>query len=260
MAPRRRGRSSGCRGKFPRSSCRAQALRRREPEGRSAMSTPTFEVPPGACDCHTHVFGDPWRFPFAPGRKYTPPGATVDALRAKQRALGLERVVIVQPSVYGTDNSCTVEGMRELGARARGVAVIDDATPESALDAMAQVGMRGVRLNLETAGEHDPRAAAPRLTALAERLKPRGWHVQIYTRLSVISALADRIAAAPVPVVIDHFGGARGELGVAQPGFGALVALVRAGNVYVKLSGSYRSSERAPDYPDMAPLARALIA
>ncbi|MBI3512777.1 MAG: amidohydrolase family protein [Proteobacteria bacterium] len=223
------------------------------------MTALAFDVPPGACDCHTHVFGEPMRFPFAKKRTYTPPQASVAELVTLQRGLRLDRVVIVQPSVYGTDNSCTLDGMRRLGARARGVAVIDPATSEAELDVMARTGMRGVRLNLATAGETDPDAARSRLAALATRLKPRGWHVQIYTQLSVIAALQNQIAAAPVPVVIDHFGGARGELGPDQPGFAALLALVRGGNVYVKLSGSYRSSERAPDYPDMAALARALI-
>ena len=223
------------------------------------MTSLSFDMPSGACDCHTHVFGEAMRFPFTAKRTYTPPQASVAELVTMQRALRLDRVVIVQPSVYGTDNACTLDGMRRLGARARGVAVIDHATTETELDVMARSGMRGVRLNLATAGETDPSAAGARLATMAARLKPRGWHVQIYTQLSVIAALQKQIAAAPVPIVIDHFGGARGELGVDQPGFAEFVALVRSGNVYVKLSGSYRSSERAPDYADMAPLARALI-
>jgi predicted TIM-barrel fold metal-dependent hydrolase len=223
------------------------------------MTDPSFELPPGACDCHTHVFGDPRSFPFAARRTYTPPEASDTELSALLDALHVERVVIVQPSVYGTDNRCTIEGMRRLGNRARGVAVIDEHTGESELDAMARVGVRGIRVNLETAGETDAGAARERLAVTARRIAPRGWHVQIYTRLSVIGALADTIAALPVPVVVDHFGSARGELGPAQPGFDALLALVRGGNVYVKLSGSYRCSARAPGFPDMAPLARALI-
>jgi len=223
------------------------------------MTDPSFDLPPGACDCHTHVFGDPRAFPFAAKRTYTPPEASETELLALLDALHLERVVIVQPSVYGTDNRCTVEGMRRLGERARGVAVIDERTSETDLDALARAGVRGVRVNLETSGDTDAAAAAARLGATARRIAPRGWHVQVYTRLSVIGALADTIAALPVPLVVDHFGSARGELGPAQPGFDALLALVRGGNVYVKLSGSYRCSTSAPEYPDMAALARALI-
>src|SRR5437764_2826718 len=112
-----------------------------------------FDVPRGACDCHVHVFGDAKQFPFAAERSYTPPEATVADLRDLQTALRFDRVVIVQPSVYRTDNSCTLDGMRQLGARARGVAVIDKDTSANALDAMTATGVRGVRLNFETAGE-----------------------------------------------------------------------------------------------------------
>ncbi len=115
-----------------------------------------FDVPPGACDCHVHVFGDPKKYPFFAGRTYTPPVASVDELRQLLAALRLERVVIVQPSVYGTDNSCTLDGMRALGSRARGVAVIDDKTTDAELDAMGKAGIRGIRLNLATAGINDP--------------------------------------------------------------------------------------------------------
>ena len=85
----------------------------------STVKTPVdFEVPRGACDCHVHVFGDPGKFPFAAHRVYTPPEASVDDLRALQAALGFERVVIVTPSVYGLDNSCTLDAIRQLGKRA----------------------------------------------------------------------------------------------------------------------------------------------
>src|SRR6266480_4310001 len=120
------------------------------PAGRTAV---TFDVPRGACDCHVHVFGDARIFPFAPQRTYTPPAASVEELAELQTALGLDRVVIVQPSVYGADNSCTLDAIRRLGPKARGIAVIDNATSTAALDEMAEIGIRGVRLNLETLGQ-----------------------------------------------------------------------------------------------------------
>ena len=219
----------------------------------------TFAVPPGACDCHVHVFGKAAEFPFAARRGYTPPPASTEELLALQRGLSLSRVVIVQPSIYGSDNSCTLDGMRRLGDRARGVAVIDDATSNAALDEMHQAGVRGIRVNLETAGKTDPDAARRNLLAAVERVAPRGWHVQVYTRLSVVSALADEITRLSVPIVIDHFGGAQASAGIRQPGFSDLLALVKAGYAYVKVSAAYRSSEKAPAYDDVAPLARALI-
>jgi predicted TIM-barrel fold metal-dependent hydrolase len=174
--------------------------------------------------------------------------------------LHIERVVIVTPSVYGPDNSATLFGMTARGATARGVAVIDDKTGESELDALQQAGFRGIRLNLATSGVNDPNVARQRFQAAVDRMKARGWHVQLFTSLAVISAIKDLVAVAPVPVVFDHFGGAQAALGVDQPGFADLLELVKSGKAYVKISGAYRASKLAPDYPDAAPLSRALIA
>ena len=123
----------------------------------SQPGTPvSFQVPTGACDCHTHIHGDPEKFPFFSGRVYTPEPALPEEMAALHRALHIQRVVIVTPSVYGTDNSSTLYGMKARGADARGVAVIDDKTPDSELDAMGQAGVRGIRLNLATAGISEP--------------------------------------------------------------------------------------------------------
>jgi predicted TIM-barrel fold metal-dependent hydrolase len=224
-------------------------------------STPVnFDVPAGACDCHTHIHGDPEKFPFFPGRVYTPELASPEEMTALHKALHIERVVIVTPSVYGTDNSATLFGMKARGATARGVAVIDDKTSESDLNAMGQAGIRGVRLNLATGGVSDPAVGRPRFQAAIERVKNRNWHIQLFTSLAMISAIKDLVASSPVPVVFDHFGGAQAGLGVEQPGFADLTELVRSGKAYVKISGAYRASKLAPDYADAAPLARALIA
>ena len=219
-----------------------------------------FDVPAGACDCHTHIHGDVEKFPFFAGRVYTPEPASPEEMAALHKTLHMQRVVIVTPSVYGTDNSATRFGMKARGADARGVAVIDDKTPESDLDAMQQDGFRGIRLNLATGGVNDPNVGRPRFSAAVERVKARGWHVQLFTSLAMITAIKDLVAASPVPVVFDHFGGAQAALGVDQPGFADLVELVKSGKAYVKISGAYRASKHGPDYPDAAPLAKALIA
>jgi predicted TIM-barrel fold metal-dependent hydrolase len=224
-------------------------------------STPVnFDVPAGACDCHTHIHGDPEKFPFFSGRVYTPELASPEEMSALHKALNMERVVIVTPSIYGTDNSATLFGMKARGTSARGVAVIDDKTPETDLDAMAKAGIRGIRLNLATGGVSDPAVGRPRFQAAVDRVKARGWHIQIFTSLAMISAVKDLVADSPVPVVFDHFGGAQAALGPEQPGFADLVELVRSGKAYVKISGAYRASKLGPDYADAAPLARALIA
>jgi predicted TIM-barrel fold metal-dependent hydrolase len=225
---------------------------------RSERNSGEIEVPVSACDCHVHVF-DPARFPYTPKRGYTPPPARVEELLELQRTLHLERVVVVQPSVYGTDNACTLDALRRLGARARGVAVIDASTSAAALDEMASAGIRGVRLNLEAAGEFNPPAAGERLDAAAKQIAGRRWHIQLNTRLPVIAALKDRLRQMPCPIVFDHFGGARAAAGAAQAGFDALLDLVRSGSAYVKVSAAYRASERPPDFADAGVLARALV-
>jgi predicted TIM-barrel fold metal-dependent hydrolase len=190
-----------------------------------------FDLPAGACDCHVHIFGDPARYPFFAGRAYTPETASVSEVRALHDALHIDRVVVVQPSVYGTDNACTLDAVRQLGTRARGVAVIDANTPDTALDEMAHAGIRGIRLNLATSGITDPAAALQRFKAASDRAKARGWHIQLNTSLKVIDALSPQLLASSVPLVFDHFGGAVAAAGVQQPGFGALVNLVKTGRV-----------------------------
>jgi predicted TIM-barrel fold metal-dependent hydrolase len=219
----------------------------------------TFDVPAGGCDCHVHVFGDPKKYPFFSGRTYTPETASADELRQLLSALRLERVVVVQPSVYGTDNTCTLDGIRDLGARARGVAVIDEKTPDTDLDAMAKAGIRGIRLNLTQGGVSDPAVARKRLEGGIARMKNRGWHIQINTQPTIIEAVKEQAMASPVPIVFDHFGGATGKGGVQQPGFAALVELVKSGKAYVKISGGADLVSSQGDLADVAPLAKALV-
>jgi predicted TIM-barrel fold metal-dependent hydrolase len=218
-----------------------------------------FDIPEHACDCHTHIHGDVEKFPFFAGRVYTPEPASPEEMSSLHKALHMERVVIVTPSVYGTDNSATQFGMMARGATARGVAVIDDKTSESSLDAMHKAGFRGIRLNLATGGTNDPNVGRARFTAAVDRMRERGWHIQLYTSLAMITAIKELVLQAPMPVVFDHFGGAQAALGVEQPGFSDLVDLVKSGKAYVKISGAYRASKQGPDYQDVIPLAKMLI-
>jgi predicted TIM-barrel fold metal-dependent hydrolase len=190
---------------------------------------------------------------------YTPELASPEEMAALHKALGIQRVVIVTPSVYGTDNSATLFGMKARGKDARGVAVIGDKTTESELDALGQAGFRGVRLNLATGGTNDPNVGRSRFLAAVERVKGRNFHIQIYTNLAMITAIKDVIAASPATIVFDHFGGTQAALGADQPGFADLIGLVKSGKAYVKISGAYRASRLGPDYADCTPLAKALI-
>ena len=232
------------------------------------MSSPGFAVPEGAVDCHLHIF-EPARFPYSPARRYTPPAATVADLRAFHQAIGVPRTVFVQPSVYGTDNRCLLDGLRQLGKDARGIAVIDRTFSAQQLDELSAAGVRGVRINLETGGgqssspgtpTHDLDRAARLLDETARQIEGRGWAIQIWAALAVIAGLERRIMDQPHQVIIDHFGLAKVATGgVAQAGFESLLSLMRANKAYVKLSGPYMISERK-DYSDITPIAGALIA
>lgn len=227
-------------------------------EGRPSTRI-TFSVPTHACDCHVHVFGDPRRYPFNASRVYTPESASVAQLRTHLDALHLDRVVLVQPSVYGSDNDCLLDAMRQLGRRARAVCVISAQTPNASLDDMRRAGVRGVRLNLTQAGVSDPQVAVREFEAAAGRARERNWHLQINTSLIVINALRESLLQSSIPLVFDHFGGALGSGGVTQLGFDALLRLVRSGIAYVKISAAADLVSSRPDYTDVLPLATALL-
>jgi predicted TIM-barrel fold metal-dependent hydrolase len=219
----------------------------------------TFAVPPGATDCAVHVYNDPKRHPFWEGRTYTPEPATVPELKQVMRALGLDRVVVVQASTYGTDNSIVVDSIRELGAGARGVAVIDDKTTDSALDEMHRGGVRGIRLSLGNQAVTDLAGTRQRLKIAGDRMKNRkGWSALISGSPATWDALRVDLAAFPVPIVIDHFGEPRVADGVGQPGFTAVLSLVKSGKAYVKLSNADTVTQS--DMSDVTPYAKALIA
>lgn len=229
---------------------------------RAAGASLKVQFPPaGSTNCHVHVF-EPDRFPYAKLRSYTPRTASVEKLQSFRRDLGVDRLVLVQPSVYGDDNRCLLSALRELGPTvARGIAVIDAAgTVDCDLLALKLAGVVGIRVNLNVKGEDRAVAAIAAIAKSISRVAAAGLIVQIYMDLPLLAELADTIVASPVPVILDHFAGADAARGPDQPGFDALFRLLDTGKVWVKLSAAYRASRRAPDYEDVAPLARALIA
>ena len=225
----------------------------------SQPSTPVnFEIPAHACDCHTHYYGDPQKFPLSPQHVNTPEGTLPEEMTALHRALHIERVVIVTPSAYGTDNSSTLYGMKAHG-NARGIAVVNDKTPDSDFDSMYRAGIRGARIIAGATGPVDPAAARSTYQTAMERFKNHKWMIELYVNLAVVSALKDLVKTSPVPTVFDHFGGAQAELGLQQPGFSDLLELIKSGSAYVKISAAYRSSTKSPDYLDAAPFAKTFI-
>jgi 2-pyrone-4,6-dicarboxylate lactonase len=217
-----------------------------------------FVLPDKTTDCHVHVF-DPDRFPYASDRRYTPLAATADELAAVHRRLGVERAVLVQPSVYGTDNRCLLAALDQFGGGARGVAVIGDGDDAARLGAMHASGVRGVRLNLQVTHESDIASIRSRVLRLSQQLGSLQWVIQIYASLPVIVAIADTLTALPQRVLIDHFGMAKAVNGTSQTGFPELLSLVSHPSIHVKLSGPYQISKQGPAYPDIAPIARNLF-
>lgn len=220
-----------------------------------APRRPKHSPPPRACDCHCHVIAPLDKYPLVAERRYTPPEATLEAYAQVLDTLGLERTVIVQPSVLGTDNGATLEAMAALGARARGVAVVDADVADAELERLHEAGIRGLRLNVLFGGGVGFEA----MERLAARIAPMGWHLQLLVDARDLAALAPRLRALPVDIVVDHMGHMSTAHGIDHPGFQALLALVREGACWVKLSGNYRISAAGPPYADAAPFARALI-
>ena len=220
--------------------------------------TPQFVVPKNACDCHTHIFGPHEQFALSKNRKYTPPEASIKDLLKLHDPLGIERVVIVHPSPYGSDNSCTLDALEKLGARARGVVVIDQKTSHAEIQHMHELGVRGVRINLETQGVADQKYAHREISWVYEKIKDRGWHIQLFTRLKVISDLERVFKKFDIDFVIDHFGLIDPNLGLDQPHLESLIAMIKSGQLWLKLSAPHRISSE-PDSEPVTRLARALI-
>lgn len=217
---------------------------------------PRLRLPALACDSHHHVFGPYARYPMQPVRSYTPPEATLEDYERMCRTVGIGRSVLVHPSIYGTELSSLVDTLRLRGDRMRGVAVIDESISDARLAELDRVGVRGVRFNVLFKGG----TPLARAHAIAQRIRPLGWHVQLLIDVSAHPRLYDDWKDFPVPVVVDHLGHLEARRGVADPGFQGLVRLLRENRCWVKLSGAYRMSAQGHPYPDALPFAQALVA
>lgn len=216
---------------------------------------PQHPAPPGAWDCHAHIVGPTERYPLTPDRSYTPPPADRDAYKEVLDTLGLEHAVIVQPSFYGTDNRCTLDALRAEHGRWRGIAVIDPDIDEAALRDMHAAGIRGVRINLLYRGG----VGLDVLEPTAKRIRSLGWHMQFLLDGRDLPGLEQRLSGLGVDIVIDHMGHIPTAAGVDDRGFRCLLRMLERRQCWVKLSGAYRVSSRAPDYDDASPFATALI-
>jgi D-galactarolactone isomerase len=214
---------------------------------------PKLAAPEGACDTHMHFYNA--KYPTAPTALATPPDAWVDEYRAVQKRLGLSRVVVVQPTTYGTDNSCQLEAMSAFGENARGVMVADTSVTDDELDLLTQLGVRGLRFHMLPGG------AVPWdiLETMAARVHNFGWHVQLQMNGRDFPEREAMLKLLPGTLVVDHVGRFMGPVPIDDPAFKVLLNFLETGRCWVKLSAPYESSKSGPpDWKDVALEARAL--
>jgi 2-pyrone-4,6-dicarboxylate lactonase len=215
-----------------------------------------FDIPGGSCDAHFHVF-EPG-YPSIPEPFYSFQEGTIAQYLALAGFFGIDRMVLVQPTYYGTDNSLTIEALRRLGPRARGVVRVEEDVSEATLDAYHEAGARAFRLDLFERSELPVREIAAYVRRMAQRATARGWHVQFYSPGTVIRDLLPFLGELEDTFVIDHMGYMIESEGATQADFERLLDVLRLGSCYVKLSGAYRIARDKP-LPVVEPLGRALV-
>ncbi len=218
-----------------------------DPEIRS----PKIEFPSGAVDCHAHVCGPALEFPYAIERIYTPPDATLTQYQSLLNMLGIDRAVLVQPSVYGTDNRAMLAALSLNPNQFRGVAVIDPHISDTELETMHHAGIRGIRCNIVDVADQSAGLPIAKLTALAKRIQPFGWHLELLAHVNEYPDLARTFANFPVDLVFGHFGYCHAKYGVHGKGFQGLLELLRNHKAWVKMTGPYRICDGDFPYADM---------
>ena len=215
-----------------------------------------FDLPGGSCDAHFHVF-EPG-YPSIPEPFYSFPEGTIAQYLALAGFFGIDRMVLVQPTYYGTDNSLTIEALRRLGPRARGVVRVDEDVSEATLDAYHEAGVRAFRLDLFERSEQPAGEIAGYVRRMAKRATARGWHVQFYSPGTVVRDLLPFLGELEDTFVIDHMGYMIESEGATEADFERLLDVLRLGSCYVKLSGAYRIARDEP-LTVVEPLGRALV-
>lgn len=211
-------------------------------------------LPDGACDTHIHVYDD--TFPISPTAVLRPPNASLVDYGDLQRRLGIQRIVIVQPTTYGLDNRCQLKAVATVGDAARAVVVVDDRVTRAELELLTAGGARGARFHMLPGG------ALPweMLEPVARRIADHGWHVQLQLDGRDLPRHVDVLRRLPVPIVVDHVGRFMPPVDVDHAAFRALLDLIDDGTCWVKLSAPYESTvEGAPAYPLVGALARRLV-
>lgn len=217
---------------------------------------PRIQFPPKATDCHAHIFGPQDRYALLPKTHFVPHESPLSAYLDMLRTIGCERAVLVQPSVYGTDNSAIEEALRSTDFQLRGVAVVPGNVSDKELERHHAIGFRGIRINTASG---TPGLRLEHARRLAERVKGLGWHLQFYANFRESPQLEAELLKLPIRIVIDHFGRILTSEGLQAPAFQAVLRLLERDNCYAKLMGPYFISDQSPGYPDIAPFAQAMV-
>jgi 2-pyrone-4,6-dicarboxylate lactonase len=225
-----------------------------------APRKPKITLPAGATDTHAHICGPKSKYAYFSERVYTPPDCLLPAYSQMLATLGVERAVLVQPSVYGTDNTAMLDAMKVAGRSFRGVSVVADDISESELKRLHDAGVRGVRVNIVDVPDRKPGTMPMEaLKKLAQKVKPFGWHMEFLAHVDEFPDLDNMLDGFPVDTVYGHLGYMKTDKGIAHPGFQALLRLMQAGKAWVKLTGPYRISLQAMPHADTDLYAHALI-
>jgi len=220
--------------------------------------TPKFKLPPLACDAHCHIFGPADKYPYAPDRSYTPPDAPLEMFRALHEKLGVERAVIVNASVHGTDNRVALDAIAVSGGRYRAVANIDDTITESELEKLHEGGFRGCRFNfVRHLGGVPDMKVFDRVVAM---VAPLNWHIDLHFDAIDLPEFAPMLDRLPVRYNIDHMGRVKASDGLDQKPFRILIDLMkRDEKCWVKVCGAERVSTSGPPFQDAVPFARKIV-
>jgi len=229
----------------------------------SGTQAPKLKAPPGACDCHHHIY-DPARFPPSRPSAQQVPNARVEDYRLLQRRLGLSRDIVVTPTPYPapvSDNQVTLDAIRQLGPNARGVVIVYPEITDAELKAYDAAGVRGVRYSLTSGRPGAASTASPAdIEAMSKRVNALGWHVQFNTTAEQIVAAEDLLKRLASPIVFDHMGHLPQPEGIGHPGFRIIRELIDKGRTWVKLSVTYDSSnDGPPGYADVNRVGQAYV-
>ncbi len=220
------------------------------------LIAPRVKLPDEACDSHFHIFGPATQYRYSADRVYTPPDCLLEDYLPLQRSLGLTRCVLVQPSVYGSDNSALLDALRSLGDAARGVVVLSGKESDNELRDMDALGVKGVRVNLVDLKNPSSDLPVDALMRMQERIFQFGWHLELLVHVDQYSNLDEGLSSLEVPVVFGHMGYLTRGVSTDHPGMRSMLALMQAGRAWAKVTGPYRLGFGGAPYDTAAEITR----